>query len=90
MGCGTVENLDSADPETVKVVIQRHVPYIIAEEDGTFTVAVGYVPAMAAKTADWNKKITPSPKRDEALCNVAGAEGLEPSTNGFGDHYSTS
>lgn len=38
-----VENLDSADLEDVKVAIQRHVPYIIAEKDGSFTIAVGYV-----------------------------------------------
>lgn len=38
-----VENLQHGNPEVIRATIQRHVPYIIAEPDGSFTVAVGYV-----------------------------------------------
>ena len=121
-----VENLGSADPEDVKVAVQRHVPYIIAEKDGTFTVAVGYVlsdfgtrGSAATRTtihanndADFDNKVVGSmaavvekPRKINDFANtektravtgtervvdfVAGAVGLEPTTNGFGDHYST-
>ena len=121
-----VENLDSADPENVKVAIQRHVPYIIAEKDGTFTVAVGYVlndfpprkgaamrtTARVNSSAGFEEYVVDNVGAEVAKLNkikgslktettravtgtervvdwLAGAVGLEPTTNGFGDHYST-
>lgn len=77
-----VHNLASADPAVVQVTIRRHVPYITANEDGSFTIAVGY--ALAGE-----KKKTAYPFGNTVAHSVAGAEGLEPSTNGFGDRYST-
>lgn len=121
-----IKNLDSADPEDVKIAIQRHVPYIIAEKDGSFTVAVGYVltefgikdGAATRTTCNANSNAAYAEKIvgnvGAALLNpseikgsvkeektravtgtervvdlLAGAVGLEPTTNGFGDHYST-
>ena len=77
-----VDNLDSQDPEIVRTTIRRHVPYILANEDGTLTVAVGCTLAGKHKKAPFSAE-------NEVAHSMAGAEGLEPSTNGFGDHYST-
>ena len=41
-----VVTLDSQDQEAVRAVIRRHVPYIIANEDGSLTVFIGYVLAQ--------------------------------------------
>lgn len=38
-----VLNIDNEDEEKIRNTIRNHVPYIIANEDGTFTVAVGYL-----------------------------------------------
>ncbi len=107
-----VENIESKDPEELRVIIRRHVPSIIANGDGTFTVTVGYLlpnkkPIQnedgesctsdgcgikkTASSKDFKKqKKTPAVTGTTGVAhNVAGAVGLEPTTNGFGDHYST-
>ena len=38
-----VENLEHENEEKIRNCIRNHVPYIIANEDGSFTVAVGYI-----------------------------------------------
>ena len=75
------DNLESKDPEVIRATIRRHVPFITANPDGTITVTIGY---------NFGNKKTAIPNEDAVAHFLAGAEGLEPSTNGFGDHYSTS
>ncbi len=36
-----------------------------------------------------NRPLQPLEYHSSCINKMAGAEGLEPSTNGFGDHYST-
>lgn len=77
-----LDNLDSNEPEIIRAIIRRHVPFIDANEDGTLTVGVGYTLANG-------RKKTANPNGNAVAHFLAGAEGLEPSTNGFGDRYST-
>ena len=78
-----VVTLDSQDQEAVRAVIRRHVPYIIANEDGSLTVFIGYV--LAQK----RHKKTPLSEENEVAHSLAGAERIELSTYGFGDRCST-
>ena len=79
-----VATLDSQDPEAVRAVIRRHVPYITANEDGSLTVSIGYVLAQKG-----HKKTLLSEENSVAH-SLAGAERIELSTYGFGDRCSTS
>lgn len=38
-----VLNMEEEDEEKIKATIRNHVPYIVANGDGTFTIAVGYL-----------------------------------------------
>ena len=78
-----VEQLDSQDDEVVRAAIRRHVPYITANADGSFTVSIGYVLAESAH------KKPPLSAESEVAHSLAGAERIELSTYGFGDRCST-
>ena len=38
-----IENIESKDPESLRIVIQRHVASIIVNDDGSISVTVGYI-----------------------------------------------
>lgn len=59
-------NINHKDEEVIKACIKNHVPYIIANADGTFTVAVGYI--MPEKLN--NKKLRPQKKTELKLLNT--------------------
>ena len=111
-------NIESQDPEVLKVTIQRHVPSITVNGDGTISFMVGYIfpdkkkgkQKKPVQTTDGTgctldgfgsqkpSKIKGSEKQEKTRVvtgttrvahSLAGAVGLEPTTNGFGDHYST-
>ena len=76
-------NLDSQDDEVVRAAIRRHVPYITANTDGSFTVSIGYVLAESAH------KKTPISEETSVAQSMAGAVRIELTTYGFGDRCST-
>ena len=63
-----VENLDSQDDEVVRAAIRRHVPFITANEDGSFTVSIGYTLNKKAR------KKTPLSEENEVARSMAGAD----------------
>ena len=55
-----------------------------------YTTTIDKEPKNRVKSRNRKTKKTPAiTGKTEVAHFVAGAEGLEPSTNGFGDHYST-
>lgn len=70
-----VKNLDNEDPEVVRATIRRHVPFITANTDGSFTVSIGYT--LKSKKAhkktsfsEENKVARSLAGADEAMSNV--------------------
>ena len=76
-------NLDSNNDEVVRAVIRRHVPYISANADGSFTISIGYVLSQKGY------KKTPIPEGTSVAHSMAGAVRIELTTYGFGDRCST-
>ena len=76
-------NLDSQDDEVVRAAVRRHVPYITANADGSFTVSIGYVLSQKAY------KKTPISEETSVAHSMAGAVRIELTTYGFGDRCST-
>ena len=89
-----VENLQSRSREEIQHTIRQHVPRITANEDGSFTVMVGYLlPGAAQRHYPKNPGTQKTPENQGlsgVVCQVAGAVRLELTTYGFGDRCSTS
>lgn len=74
-----VENLQSRSREEIQHTIRQHVPHIIANEDGTLTVTVGYLLPGAAQRHYQKSPDTQKTPENQGLsgvvCSVAGAVG---------------